>query len=178
MQSWTTLILAWLLGIMPAQSREASRLAHMELQRSSDVCSALTPAECCAQMLEIAVFRATGDQVPKGAKAPVRLSCKDPDRTIPDNACRLIAMGRGFSARAAAELCAPGAITKRCADDETCKQCVSDLVRLDWKASQRACYALTYVPKVENVGTRIVTLEPTKKPANGELVRVRRLIMR
>jgi hypothetical protein len=178
MQSWTTLILGWLLGVMPAQSHEATRMVRMELQRSSDVCSALSPAECCAQMLEIAVFRATGDQVPKAAQAPVRLSCKDPDRTIPDNACRLIAMGRGFSARAAAALCAPGPLTKRCADDETCKQCMTDLDRLEWKAPQRACYALTYVRKVENVGTRIVTLEPTKKPANGELVRVRRLILR
>jgi hypothetical protein len=178
MQSWTLLILGWLLGIMPAQSREATRLARMELQRSSDVCSALTPEECCAQMLEIAVFRATGDQVPKAAKAPVRLSCKDPERTIPDNACKMIAAGRGFSARAAAELCTPGALTKRCSDDETCKQCMSDLGHLEWKAPQRACYALTYVPKVESPGTRIVTLEPTKKPANGELVRVRRLIMR
>jgi hypothetical protein len=178
MQSWTMLILGWLLGIMPAQSREATRLAHMELQRSSDVCSALTPAECCAQMLEIAVFRATGDQVPKAAKAYVRLSCQDPDRTVPDNACKMIAAGRGFSARAAAELCAPAALTKRCTGDETCKQCMTDLDRLEWKAAQRACYALTYVPKVEERSTRVVTLEPTKKPANGELVRVRRLIMR
>src|SRR5262245_18937616 len=129
---------------MPAQSREATKLARMNIQRSSDVCSALSPAECCTQMLEIAMFRATGDQLPKAAKTPVKLSCNDPAHTIPDNACRLIAMGRGFSARDAAELCSPGSLAKRCSDDETCKQCMSDLDHLEWKAPQRACYALTY----------------------------------
>lgn len=182
MQSWA-LILGWLLGVMPAQTREAGRLAKvekMELQRSSDACSALSPAECCAQMLEIAVYRATGDQLPKGAKSSVRLSCNDPDQTIPDNACRLIAMGRGFSARDAAELCTPGTLAKRCSGDDTCKQCMSDLDRLEWKAPQRACYALTYVPKVEApTGTRIVTLERSKpKSGAADLVRVRRLVMR
>jgi hypothetical protein len=177
MPSWTSLLLAWLLGVMPlAQSRDAARASKVQIERSSEVCSALSPAECCAQMLEIAVFRATGDQVPKRAKAPVRLSCADPDRVIPDNACKLIAMGRGFSATAAAQLCAPGQLTKRCSDDETCKQCMSDLDHLEWKAPQRACYALTYVQPVETRGTRIVTLQQ-QATGKGELVHVRRLVV-
>lgn len=177
MPSWSSVLLAWLLGVMPlAQSRDAARASKVQIERSSDVCSALSPAECCAQMLEIAVFRATGDQMPKKAKAPVRLSCADSDRVIPDNACKLIAMGRGFSASAAAQLCAPGSLTKRCSDDATCKQCMSDLDHLEWKSAQRACYALTYVPPVETRGTRVVTLEQQSK-GNGELVHVRRLIV-
>jgi hypothetical protein len=144
MYRWVWFVLGGLLCVtaVSAQSRPRSR---MDIERSDDVCSALSPAECCAQMLEIALFRATGDHVPKAAKAPVRLSCKDPEQTIPENACRLIAMGRGIGAREAADLCAPASLAKRCADDDTCRQCMSDLERLDWKASARACYALTYV---------------------------------
>jgi hypothetical protein len=142
MQAPVLVLLGWLLGLMPAQSREATR---MVLERSDDVCGALNPAQCCAQMLEIALFRATGDQVPRRAKTPVRLSCEDPGRTMPENSCRLIAMGRGFGARDAAEICAPASLTKRCTGDASCRQCMSDLGRLEWKAPQRACYALTYV---------------------------------
>jgi hypothetical protein len=137
----------WLFGISAALSQDAVTHKRMQIERSADVCSALSPAECCAQMLEIALFRATGDQVPRLAKTPLRLSCKDASRTIPENACRLIAMGRGFDAREAAQLCAPGGLAKRCADDTACKQCVTDLDRLEWKAPARACYALTYVSK-------------------------------
>ena len=100
MPSWSSVSAGLVVGRDAAGAEpDAARASRVQIERSSDVCSALSPAECCAQMLEIAVFRATGDQVPK-AEAPVRLSCKDPDRIIPDNACRLIAMGRGFSARA------------------------------------------------------------------------------
>jgi hypothetical protein len=135
----------------------------MDIQRSDDVCSALNPAECCAQMLEIALFRATGEHVPKAAKSPLRLSCKDPEQTIPENACRLIAMGRGFGAREAADMCTPASLAKRCADDDTCRQCMSDLERLDWKSSARACFALTYVGGHD---TRVVTLERYKAGRN------------
>ena len=122
MYRWVWFVLGGLLCVtaVSAQSRPRSR---MDIERSDDVCSALSPA----------------------AKAPVRLSCKDPEQTIPENACRLIAMGRGIGAREAADLCAPASLAKRCADDDTCRQCMSDLERLDWKASARACYALTYV---------------------------------
>jgi hypothetical protein len=171
MQSSWLFLLAWLLGLTPAQSREASL---MVLEHHDDVCTALSPAECCAQMLEIALFRATGEQVPKGAKAPVRLSCADPDKTMPENACRLIAMGRGFAARDAAEMCTPGGLARRCADDASCKQCVTDLDHLDWKSPQRACYPLTYVTKRGEQGTRIVRLEAGK---SGDAARVRRMAM-
>jgi hypothetical protein len=139
---------------LEAQSKARGQL---EIQRSSDVCSALDEAECCAQMLEIALYRATGDQVPKKAKVPLRLSCQDPNRTIPENACRLIAMGRGLSAQDAADACAPAGLVKRCSSEAPCRQCMEDLDRLEWKGAARACYALTYLPKVAP-GTRVVTL--------------------
>lgn len=135
-----------LMATAGAQQR-TQHVARVEIERSADVCSALSPAECCVQMLEIALFRATGDQVPRPAKAPLRLSCLDPGRKIPENACRLLALGRGVSARDTAQLCAPEKLQKRCDGDASCKRCVDDLDRLAWKAPARACYALTYVAK-------------------------------
>ena len=168
MQRWVWLVVLgclWGTTSVHAQSRSGrSHTKQMDIERSDDVCGALSSAECCAQMLEIALFRATGDHVPKAAKAPVRLSCNDPDQTIPENACRLIAMSRGIGAREAAELCAPATLSKRCAGDDTCRQCMSDLERLDWKSSARACYALTYVGRSD---TRVVTLERGKSGRAG-----------
>lgn len=144
----------------PASSKSSAttKRSHMEIERSTDVCSELSDEECCAQMLEIALFRATGDQVPRKAKVPVRLSCQDPNHTIPENACRLIAMGRGLSAQDAADVCAPAGLVKRCTSDTACRQCLEDLSRLSWKGAARACHALTYLPKV-TPGTRVVTLQ-------------------
>jgi hypothetical protein len=176
MQGVVWVLLGWLLGALPAQSHVASR---MVIEHHDDACANLSPAECCAQMLEIAVFRATGDQVPKAAKTPVRLSCADPDKTFAETSCRLIAMSRGFKAHDANEICAPASLTKRCNGDPSCKQCMSDLDHLEWKASQRACYALTYVVRPNSDGTRVVTLnDPNAAAANGgTAVRVRRTVV-
>jgi hypothetical protein len=141
-----------------SKSAATAKRGRMEIQHSDDVCSELSDEECCAQMLEIALFRATGDQLPRKAKVPVRLSCQDPDRTIPENACRLIAMGRGLSAQDAADVCAPAGLVKRCTSDTACRQCMEDLSRLSWKGAARACHALTYLPKA-TPGTRVVTLQ-------------------
>jgi hypothetical protein len=175
MQGVVLLLLGWLMGALPAQSRAAG---HMLLERHDDACSELSPNECCAQMLEIAVFRATGDQVPRAAKTPVKLSCEDPDRTIPQNACRLLAMGRGFGARETQEICAPAGLVKRCSDDDSCKQCMTDLDRLAWKLPQRACYALTYLPKAAPTGTTVVNLSRANGAAANGGVRTRTLITR
>jgi hypothetical protein len=90
----------------------------------------------------------------------------------------LIAMSRGFGARDANEICAPASLTKRCSGEPSCKQCMSDMDHLEWKAAQRACYALTYVPKPTD-GTRVITLNGDSNPpaANGGTsVRVRRTL--
>ena len=175
MQGLALVLLGWLLSSMPAQSRAVSR---MVLERHDNACQGLDPAQCCAQMLEIAVFRATGDQVPKATKTPVRLSCADPERIFAENSCRMIAMSRGFNARDAGEICAPGSLSTRCHGDETCRQCVSDLDRLAWKAPQRACYALTYVPKASGDGPKVVILGEGKATNGGQVVRVRRYVVR
>jgi len=174
MQGVALVLLGWLLGALPAQSHHVSR---MVMERHDDACSGLSPAECCAQMLEIAVFRATGDQVPRAAKTPVRLSCADPDRTFAENSCRLITLSRGFNPREASDICAPASLTKRCSGDAPCKQCMTDLDRLEWKAPARACYALTYVPKTTGDGTKVVTLGDSKAANGGTAVRVRRLVV-
>jgi len=177
MQAVALVLLGWLLLIareLPAQSRQVSRMA---LERHTDACTGLNPAECCAQMLEIAVFRATGDQVPKAAKTPVRLSCADPDRTFAENSCRMIALSRGFNVREAGDICLPASLAKRCSGDTSCKQCMSDLDRLEWKAPARACYALTYVPKTNGDGIKVVTLGGSATHG-GTAVRVRRLVVR
>jgi hypothetical protein len=162
MQGVVLVLLGWLLGAFPAQSHMASR---MVLEHHDDACMNLSPAECCQQMLEIALFRATGDQVPRAAKTPVRLSCADPGKTFAETSCRLLSMSRGFNAHDTNEICSPSSLTKRCNGDPSCKQCMSDMDHLEWKGSQRACYALTYVSRPNTDGTRVVTLNDPKRTA-------------
>ena len=170
-------LLGWLLSAMPAQSRAVSRIV---MEHHDDACTGLDSAQCCAQMLEIAAFRATGDQVPRATKTPLRLSCADPDRVFAQNACQMIALSRGFSAREAGQICTPGELTKRCHGDSSCKQCMTDLDKLEWKAPQRACYALTYVPKTRGDGTKVVTIGGSdgSDARGGQAVRVRRYVVR
>lgn len=166
-------------SVVPSRSDAATRGASkVQLERSSDACANLDEAECCAQMLEIAVFKATGDQLPKKTKGPVRLSCGQPEKVFPETSCRLIAMSRGFAAKDAAELCAPATLAKRCQGDSTCKQCVADLDRLAWKSSHRACYALTYVDRPSSDGTKVVSFTRGKPSASASIVRMRRTVLR
>lgn len=158
MYGWALVLFGWLFASSSVWAQASAERPRVEIEHSDDICGALSEEECCAQMLEIAVFRATGDQVPRRAKGPLRLSCKAPSRTIPDNACRLIAMGRGLSAQDATDMCTPAGLVKRCASDAPCRQCMDDLSRLEWKGSARACYALTHWPKPDASGARVVTL--------------------
>lgn len=148
------MILSWLLGGLPAQAKHVSAVV---LERHDDVCMGLDEAECCAQKLQIAGFRATGDQLPRATKTPVRLSCSAPAKVFPETSCRLLALARGFNAKEASALCAPGQLAKRCHDDASCKQCVNDLGKLDWKAPHRACAAVTFVePHVASSRVKVV----------------------
>jgi hypothetical protein len=162
-------------GSVQAQSRGASKVV---LERHQDACTNLDAAECCAQMLEIAAFKATGDQLPKATKTPVRLSCEAPAKTFPETSCRMLALARGFGAKNASELCDPATLAKRCQGDSTCKQCVADLDRMAWKSSHRACYAITYVDRPSNYGTKVVSFTRGKPNANGNVVRMRRTVLR
>lgn len=167
MHGLSLLFLSGLMLSVPAQSRQVAQQVHphvhrqtskLELERHEDVCMGLDQAECCAQMLEIAGFRATGDQLPPATKTPLRLSCEAPEKTFPETSCRLLAMSRGFGAKETGELCAPGKLAKRCRDDASCRQCLDDLGRLAWRAPHRACYALTYTPQARAEGAKVVTL--------------------
>ncbi|HKU39258.1 MAG TPA: hypothetical protein VJR89_13950 [Polyangiales bacterium] len=177
MHSATLLLLSLLFGFVPAQTRQASRVV---LERNADVCANLDGAQCCAQMLEIAGFRATGDQLPAATKTPVRLSCEAPQKVFPENSCRLLALARGFGAKETVELCEPGKLAKRCNADDSCRQCVEDLDKLSWRSSQRACYALTYVQRPES-GAKVVSVTRGKANPNNpdaQFVRLRRTVLR
>lgn len=169
--------LGLLLGFIPAQTRQASKVV---LERHDDACMGLDEAQCCAQMLEIAVFRATGDQLPKATKTPVRLSCETPEKVFPENSCPLIALARGFDGKSAREMCAPGTLAKRCTGDSSCKQCMEDLGKLSWRSSHRACYALTYVERASSEGPKIlsVTRGKASNHPDAQVVRMKRTELR
>src|SRR5688572_22057542 len=111
MQALPFVFVSLLLGAIPAQTKQVSRVV---MERHDDACTGLDEAQCCTQMLEIAGFRATGDQLPKATKTPMRLSCEAPEKVFPENSCRLLALARGFAAKDASELCAPATLVKRC----------------------------------------------------------------
>jgi hypothetical protein len=181
-QTVSLLVLGVLLAFIPAQTRSVQAQSHgasrVVLERHSDACTGLDPAQCCAQMLEIAGFKATGDQLPRAAKTPVRLSCETPAKVFPETSCRMLALARGFAAKDANELCEPATLAKRCQGDSQCKQCVADLDRMAWKSSHRACYAITYVDRPSSDGVKIVSYTRGKPSANGAVVRMRRTVLR
>jgi hypothetical protein len=152
--------------LVPAQTKQPSRMA---LETHADVCMGLSPAECCAQSIEIALFHATGDQIPKAAKLPVRLSCADPTNVVPEGACRSIALARGFAAKDASELCAAATLTKRCNGNDDCKSCSQELAKLKFQNGERACLAATHVATATDGGSKTIVLHDDKpKPAVGE----------
>lgn len=156
MQGSIAVVFALLTALLPAQTKTMSRMA---MQTHDDVCMGLSSAECCAQALELAVFRATGDQLPKAAKTPVRLSCSNADAVVPEGACRSIAVGRGFDVKNVGELCTASQLSRRCAADATCKSCVSDLSKLKFQNAERACVAATHVEtSAADGGTKVIVL--------------------
>jgi hypothetical protein len=72
--------------------------------------------------------------------------------------CRSIATSRGFSPKEVEAICKPA--QRDCSKDGTCKQCVSDLVRLDYQGSHHACQAVTYV--ADRSRTRVVVIKPAE----------------
>ncbi len=172
MQSSPVVLLLALFGFfIPAQTRHTS---HMAFETHQDACTGLSSGECCAQMLEIAVFRATGDQVPKAAKTPVRLSCAAPSSVVPEGACRSIAMARGFAVKDVSGLCAVDKIGKRCEDNAGCKSCARELVKLGFQNAERACLAATYVPASADGGDTVIVLHDGKSDASGSGIEVRK----
>lgn len=153
----------------------------MALTTYEDACTGLDDAQCCAQSLEIAGFKATGDQLSKTVKRSVQMSCGGSEKVVPDGACRNIAMMRGFGAKDVSALCAEGSLQKRCKDSESCDACVRDLDRLKFKNGVRACYAVTHVPERADAAKVIVVQQgqATGQPnADGAIViRKRRTVV-
>lgn len=176
MQASITLFFALFLTFIPAQTRQASRIA---IETRQDACSGLTDAECCAQSLELAGFRATGDQVPRAAKTPLRLSCASPELVVPEGACRSIALARGLGAKEVGTLCAPATLEKRCDAADGCKSCMHDLEKLRFSSSHRACYAVTYTTPVAASSSTLIIVPDAKQDAanGGVLIRKRRTIV-
>jgi hypothetical protein len=166
-------VLAGLLSVfVPAQSKRVSRVA---VEQHADACMGLTAAECCAQSIELAVFRATGDQVPKAAKTPVRLSCADPTAVVPEGACRSIAIARGFGAKQAGLLCEAATLGKRCNGSPSCKTCSQELAKLKFQNAERACLAATHVATVGDDREQVIILQDDKPATtNGDTFEIRK----
>lgn len=133
-------------------------------------------------MLELAGFRATGDQVPKGAKTPLRLSCADATQVVPEGACRSIAFGRGIAVKDVGALCVSETMAKRCEESATCKTCVADLEKLKFTEPVRACLPVTYTAKIATEGETVIILrdDDGKSAADGGnvVIRKRRTVVR
>jgi hypothetical protein len=139
---------ALLLSFFPAQAKHVATRAKasggMSIE-TGEACAGLSGAECCGQMLELAGFRAQGDHLPRLIKTTVHLACMNEQKTVTPQVCKSISVSRGFSPKDADAICKPA--QRACQKDGTCRQCVSDLTRLDYHGSHHVCHALTYVPE-------------------------------
>jgi hypothetical protein len=141
---------SWQLAALSSPSAPVETAAHRLRTPAADfsiehapVCSGLAPEECCSQMLELAAFRAQGDQAPRLVKGLIRLACDEPRKVVGAQACRSIAALRGFRKPEVDAIC--GSSLRRCDDEQTCSQCNQDLKKLKYRGAQHACRALTYV---------------------------------
>jgi hypothetical protein len=158
---------ALLLAFFPAQAKQVATQAKaaggMSIE-TGEACSGLSAAECCGQMLELAGFRAQGDHLPRLIKTTVHLACMNEQRTVTRQVCRSISVSRGFSPKDADAICKPA--RRECQKDGTCRQCVSDLAKLDYQGSHHVCHALTYVP--ERPRQRVVVIRNRGAAADSD----------
>ena len=116
--------------------------------KTGEVCSGLSPEECCAQMLDFAGFKAQGDHLPRLVRSSVKLACTS-SAGLSDHTCRSIMTTRGFSVDDADAACAPNKLKARCDNDASCARCNTDLQKLSYRGGQHACYAVTHRPEVK-----------------------------
>jgi hypothetical protein len=156
------LILAGLLvSLFPAQAKQIASQASqakaappsgMSLE-TGEACSGLSDEECCGQKLEMAQLRSQGDYLPRTIKTTVHLACMDAHKTVTPQVCKSITISRGFAPKEAESICKPA--QRECQKDGTCRECVSELVKLDYQGSHNVCRALTYIP---SHGPRVVVI--------------------
>jgi hypothetical protein len=155
-------------SLLPAQVKQTSHhqakaISGMNLQ-TGEACEGLSPAECCGQMLELAGFRAQGDYLPRTVKTTVQLACASQPRVVTQQVCRSISLSRGFPVKDADAICKPA--RGECQKDGTCRQCVDDLERLDYRGSHHVCRALTYVPDAARA--RVVVIRDSGAGADSD----------
>jgi hypothetical protein len=159
----------FLLGLVPAQAKHVSA-THAKAAsggmtiETGEACAGLTAEECCGQMLELAGFRAQGDYLPRTIKTFVQLTCMNDSKRVTPQVCKSIAVSRGFAPKDAEAICKPA--QRDCQKDGTCRQCVKDLVKLDYQASHHVCHALTYIP--DRTRTRVVVIRDGAAPEGGD----------
>ena len=153
MHSLASILLALIFSVFPAQANDAAKFV---VAGSGDVCMGLSHEECCAQRLQFAGFKALGEHLPERTEKPLLTSCEQSERTMTPGVCRPIAVSRGFGAADLPSICTPAKIAKDCRKDKTCKDCSRDLTRLQYRAPENACRAVTYVR--ENTATKTVRI--------------------
>ena len=159
---------------------QISHSSKMTVERFSN-CEGLSNSACCEQMLKLAAFKASREQLPKRAIQAVQLGCRDKDRLATPAACKGIAFSRQLSAKEVKTICDKGAIKSKCRKNAACKQCTSDLVKLGYSNSHWACLAVTHPKKGESDGSRVVKLpgdENNTSPDGTRHVIKRREVLR
>jgi hypothetical protein len=139
------ILAAWVALAAPEQGqsiRPRTPTADFSLQYAP-VCTDLEPPECCSQMLELAGYRAQGDQLPRLVKGLVHLTCEDTRKVVTPQACRSIAVMRGFRSHEVDAIC--GSALRECQEEDACNRCTEDLKKLKYRGAHHACRALTYV---------------------------------
>lgn len=126
----------------PRVPRVHTPAAEFELEEG-ERCQGLSPQECCEQQLQFAGFRASGDHVPRLVQNLVRLACADEHRVMAPQACRSIAVLRGFRGADLDAICRPA--QKACGDGKLCSECTSELRKLGYKGAHHVCRPITYV---------------------------------
>ncbi|MDD9941299.1 MAG: hypothetical protein OXU20_09700 [Myxococcales bacterium] len=158
--------LALLVGLFPAQLKQASK---MKLERSDDICSHLSPSECCEEMLKLASFRATREHLPEQASRILKIGCSVGKRSLGrGSVCTSLATSRAFSQKEVKRLCAPKQVKRRCTRSKSCQQCTKDLAALDYRGAHPACYAVTYKRRARRSSEHVVTVSGEEPPSRGD----------
>jgi hypothetical protein len=150
----------------------------MTIERFSN-CSGLSNNACCEQMLRLAAFKASREELPELAIQAVRLGCRDKNQLATRAACRGIAFSRKLSAGEVKTICNKGAVKRKCNKDAVCKQCIADLAKLGYSNSHWACLAVTHRKKGKSDGSRVVSLpgdENTSPDATRHVIKRREVI--
>jgi hypothetical protein len=126
-------------SIIPWQTHHSST---MTVERYSN-CSGLTASECCEQMLNLAAFKASREQLPNRAVQVVHLGCSEKQQLATLAACRSIAFSRKFSASEVKSICDEKKSRRVCKKNDVCNECTVELAKLSYTNTFWACSAVT-----------------------------------